>query len=119
LHNSNHDVLFVEQEHKVPKLRAEGLRLIMPDSSTITVKADFRPKLVGVKRCGPQHRCSEGLKAYDTRSATSHVASAGLRCPVVLLQNEIRVKGEAEEVLGRAVIRGPLVAEPWSRRLAW
>jgi 2-dehydropantoate 2-reductase len=103
LHNSGHEVLFVERKHKVSKLRAEGLKLMMPDSSTITVKADFRPDLVGA---GHVDLCIVAVKAYDTRSAASHVASAGLECPVVLLQNGIGVEDEAEEVLGRSVARG-------------
>ena len=101
--NSGHEVLFVERGHKVPKLRAEGLKLILPDSSTVTVRPDFRPDLVGA---GDVDVCVVAVKAYDTTSAVGHVASAGLKCPVVLLQNGISVEDEAEEVLGRSVARG-------------
>ncbi len=103
LHSSGHEVLFVERERKMPKLRAEGLKLIMPDSSTITVRADFRPDLSGVSGVD---FCIVAVKAYDTKSAAGYVASAGLKCPVLLLQNGIGVEDEAEEVLGRAVARG-------------
>ncbi|MEM4576482.1 MAG: ketopantoate reductase family protein [Candidatus Nezhaarchaeales archaeon] len=101
--NSGHKVIFVEREHKIPSLRNSGLRLKMPDSSVIYVKAEFRADLRGVNDVDV---CVVAVKAYDTRSATTHVAFANLSCPVILLQNGLGVEKEAEEVLGRSVARG-------------
>lgn len=103
LYNSGHKVVFVEREHKIPRLRDSGLRLEMPDSSIISVKAEFRADLRGVSDVD---LCVVTVKAYDTKSAVTHVVSANLNCPVVLLQNGLGVEKDAEEVLGRSVARG-------------
>ncbi|MEM0217637.1 MAG: 2-dehydropantoate 2-reductase [Candidatus Nezhaarchaeales archaeon] len=103
LYASGHEILFVEREHKIPILKLNGLRLEMPDSSVIMVKADFRANLQGVRRAD---LCVVTVKAYDTKSAINHIVSANLECPVILLQNGLGVEKEAEEVLGRRVIRG-------------
>lgn len=103
LHNNGHEVVFIERENKVPKLKSNGLRLEMPDSSFITIRADFRADLKGVKE---PDLCIVTVKAYDTKSAVNHVTSVNLKCPVVLLQNGLGVEREAEEVLRRSVARG-------------
>ena len=103
LHNSGHEVIFVEREHKIPKLISNGLKLEMPDSSTITIKAVFKASLEGLKDL---NLCVIAVKAYDTSSAARRIAKANLRCPVILLQNGLGVEEEAENVLNRAVARG-------------
>lgn len=103
LYNSGHEVIFIERESKIPRLKSSGLRLEMPDSSIITIKTDFRASLQGIKEVD---LCVVAVKAYDTKSAINHVVSANLNCPVVLLQNGLGVEREAEEILGRSVVRG-------------
>ncbi|RLF09201.1 MAG: 2-dehydropantoate 2-reductase [Thermoprotei archaeon] len=103
LSRSGHDVVFVERPHKVERLSLTGLELEMPDSSTIHVKAVFKPTLKGVDDLDI---CIVAVKAYDTASAVKHVADANLKCPVILLQNGLGVEGEAQSVLRRSVARG-------------
>jgi len=103
LHNSGHEIIFIEREHKIPKLTSNGLKIEMPDSSTITVKALFKASLGGLKDID---LCVIAVKAYDTASAASHIAKANLGCPVILLQNGLGIEEEAENILNRAVARG-------------
>lgn len=78
LHSGGHEVVFVEREDKIPKLKFDGLMLEMPDSSVVRVKADFRANLKGVEGAD---LCVVTVKAYDTKSAVNHIASANLKCP--------------------------------------
>jgi len=103
LYTNGHEVIFVEREYKIPKLSSEGLKVEMPDSSVITVKAVFKPNLKGIKGLD---MCIVAVKAYDTSAAVEHIVEANVECPVLLLQNGLGVEEEAERILKRPVARG-------------